>query len=60
VRNALRPRSARHGEATFTLSPRPDAKQALGLITIITVQPLARWPCSNRNELTRREIVVQP
>jgi len=39
VRNTLRPRSARHGEATFTLTTRPDAKQqqALGLIAGITV-----------------------
>jgi hypothetical protein len=39
VRNTLRPRSARHGEATFTLTTRPDAKQqqALDLIATITV-----------------------
>jgi hypothetical protein len=39
VRNTLRPRSARHGEATFTLTTRPDAKQqqALDLIATISV-----------------------
>ncbi|MFZ0852432.1 MAG: IS1634 family transposase [Hyphomicrobiaceae bacterium] len=39
VRNTLRPRSARHGEATFTLTTRSDAKQqqALDLIAAITV-----------------------
>jgi Transposase DDE domain len=39
VRNTLRPRSARHGEATFTLTTRPDTKQqqALDLIATITV-----------------------
>ena len=39
VRNTMRPRSARPGEATFTLTTRPDAKQrqALELIAAITV-----------------------
>ena len=39
VRNTMRPKSARHGEATFTLTTRPDAKQqqALDLIAAITV-----------------------
>ncbi|MBO0765951.1 MAG: IS1634 family transposase [Hyphomicrobiaceae bacterium] len=39
VRNTLRPRSARTGEATFTLTTRPSAKQqqALDLIAAITV-----------------------
>jgi hypothetical protein len=39
VRNTLRPRSARPGEATFTLTTRPNAKQqqALDLIAAITV-----------------------
>jgi hypothetical protein len=39
VRNTMRPRSARPGEATFTLTTRPDAKQqqALELIATITV-----------------------
>ena len=39
VRNTVRPRSARSGEATFTLTTRPDAKQqqALDLIAAITV-----------------------
>jgi len=39
VRNTLRPRSARHGQATFTLTTRPDAKQqqALDLIATISV-----------------------
>ena len=39
VRNTMRPRSARPGEATFTLTTRPDAKQqqALDLIAAITV-----------------------
>ena len=39
VRNTLRPRSARPGEATFALTTRPDPKQhqALGLIAAITV-----------------------
>jgi hypothetical protein len=39
VRNTVRPRSARPGEATFTLTTRPDAKQhqAIELIAAITV-----------------------
>jgi hypothetical protein len=39
VRNTMRPRSARPGEATFTLTTRPDAKQqqALNLIAAVTV-----------------------
>jgi hypothetical protein len=39
VRNTMRPRSARPGEATFTLTTRPDPKQqqALDLITAITL-----------------------
>jgi transposase len=39
VRNAMRPKSARPGEAAFTLTTRPDAKQqrALDLIAAITV-----------------------
>jgi transposase len=39
VRNTMRPKSARPGEATFTLITRPDAKQqqALDLIAAITV-----------------------
>jgi hypothetical protein len=39
VRNTVRPRSARPGEATFTLTTRPDAKQqqALDLIAAITM-----------------------
>ena len=39
VRNTVRPRSARSGEATFTLTTRPDAKQqqALDLIATIAV-----------------------
>ena len=39
VRNTVRPRSARSGEATFALTTRPDAKQqqALDLIAAITV-----------------------
>jgi hypothetical protein len=39
VRNTLRPKSARPGEATFTLATRPNAKQqqALDLIAAITV-----------------------
>jgi hypothetical protein len=39
VRNTLRPRSARSGEATFTLTTRPTPKQqqALDLIAAITV-----------------------
>jgi len=39
VRNTMRPRSARPGEATFTLTTRPDAKQqqALDLIAAIVV-----------------------
>jgi hypothetical protein len=39
VRNTVRPRSARPGEASFTLTTRPDAKQqqALDLIAAITV-----------------------
>jgi hypothetical protein len=39
VRNTMRPRSARPGEATFILTTRPDAKQqqALELIAAITV-----------------------
>ena len=39
VRNTVRPRSARPGEATFTLTTRPDAKQqqALDLIAAIAV-----------------------
>jgi hypothetical protein len=39
VRNTLRPKSARAGEATFTLTTRPNAKQqqALDLIAAITV-----------------------
>jgi Transposase DDE domain len=39
VRNTMRPKSARSGEATFTLTTRPDAKQqqALDLIAAITV-----------------------
>ena len=39
VRNTVRPRSARPGEATFTLTTRPDPKQqqALDLIAAITV-----------------------
>jgi len=39
VRNTLRPRSARPGEATFTLTTRPNSKQqqALDLIATITV-----------------------
>ena len=39
VRNTLRPRSARPGEATFTLTTRPTPKQqqALDLIAAIAV-----------------------
>ena len=39
VRNTVRPKSARSGEATFTLTTRPNAKQqqALDLIAAITV-----------------------
>ena len=39
VRNTVRPRSARPGEATFTLTTLPDAKQqqAIELIAAITV-----------------------
>ena len=39
VRNVVRPKSAKPGEATFTLSTRPDPKQqqALDLIAAITV-----------------------
>jgi hypothetical protein len=39
VRNTLRPKGARPGEATFTLTTRPNAKQqhALDLIAAITV-----------------------
>jgi len=39
VRNTLRPKDARLGEATFTLTTRPNPKQsqALGLIAAITV-----------------------
>ena len=39
VRNTMRPKSARPGEATFTLTTRPNAKQqqALDLIAAITV-----------------------
>jgi hypothetical protein len=39
VRNTVRPRSAHPGDATFTLTTRPDAKQqqALDLIAAITV-----------------------
>jgi transposase len=39
VRNTMRPRSARPGEATFTLTTRPDAKQqqALDLVSAIAV-----------------------
>jgi hypothetical protein len=39
VRNTMRPRSARPGEATFTLTTRPSPKQqqALDLIAAITV-----------------------
>ncbi|MGH8430478.1 MAG: IS1634 family transposase [Solimonas sp.] len=39
VRNTMRPRSARPGEATFTLTTRPDAnqQQALDLIAAIAV-----------------------
>ena len=39
VRNTMRPKSARSGEATFALTTRPDAKQqqALDLIAAITV-----------------------
>jgi hypothetical protein len=39
VRNTMRPKGARPGEATFTLTTRPDAKQqqALDLIAAITV-----------------------
>ena len=39
VRNTMRPRSARPGEATFTLVTRPNPKQqqALELIAAITV-----------------------
>ena len=39
VRNTLRPKAARPGEATFTLTTRPNAKQqqALDLIAAITV-----------------------
>ena len=39
VRNTLRPKSARPGEATFTLTTRPTPKQqqALDLIAAITV-----------------------
>jgi hypothetical protein len=39
VRNTVRPRTARTGEATFTLTTRPDPKQqqALDLIAAITV-----------------------
>ena len=39
VRNTLKPRSARPGEAIFTLttSPNPKQRQALDLIAAITV-----------------------
>ncbi len=39
VRNTMRPRSARPGEATFTLTTRPTPKQqqALDLVAAITV-----------------------
>ena len=39
VRNTMRPKGARHGEATFTLTTRPNAKQqqALDLIAAIVV-----------------------
>ena len=39
VRNAVRPKTAKPGEATFTLTTRPNNKQqqALNLIAAITV-----------------------
>jgi hypothetical protein len=52
VRNTVRPRSARPGEATFTLTTRPDAKQqhALNLIAAIgrVASPERPAPTSTR------------